>query len=99
MAEDLSRVLLEEHGNLGLRDSSFGDADDEVVEVRCIGIDLDSIELEKCQRCSDGSALVSVEERMIATDVEQIGSRHFEKVSVDKHALESRRDHADRVAK
>src|SRR2546427_3502463 len=90
MAEDLSRIFLQEYGDLGLRDSSLRDADDEVVESIFFGADFFVVQTEKGDGAGECRPLVAVEKRMIAADVKEVRSRHLVQAFVKKCAAEGR---------
>ena len=81
-------VPREEHGNLGFGCPASRDPQDKLGEFLVRRVEGHVIQLEKDERRSESCTLVSIQEGMVPGEVEEIGSRHFERRSVQKATSE-----------
>ena len=81
-------VRAQEVGDCCLSDPAFGGSSHEILEHRLVRIDPDIVHPKKDNGGGSTCPLVSVHERVVLHDVEEVGRRHLEDVVVQIHSAE-----------
>jgi hypothetical protein len=89
-------VALDEDGHFGLADLAGRHAEHQVLQFLGIGLQPVIVQPQERQERNEAHPLVSVHERVVLHQVEQIGRRYLVQAAVEKPSLERGARHAER---
>ena len=88
-------MLPEKLGNFGLAHLSLSHRKNDWLELHVLGSEGKAIEFQKAEGRHCTSTFVSIDERMVLNDMEEVGGCHFEEIGMQVLISKPRLGHGD----